>query len=110
MSSRTVNLTILVILLIEIVSGLGSFLVGAPDGRWVFWLHRAAAFALICLLGWKWRVVTRSYRKRGVSVSTVLSALFGLLVLGSLLTGLLWATVGLCGWRVPFLGSLTGLG
>lgn len=110
MSSRAVNLTLLVVLAVALLSGVGSFLVGSPDGRWVFWLHRAAPFALACLLGWKWRVVVRGYRKRGVTPATVLAGLFGLLLLGSLASGLLWATVGLRGWRAPLLGQLTGLG
>jgi hypothetical protein len=64
----------------------------------------------VALAGWKWRIVARSYGKRGVTFSTLLSAIFTLLVLGSIGTGILWATNGFPGLRAPVLGSLTGLG
>jgi hypothetical protein len=32
---------------------LTSFLIGKPDGRWLFWLHRAGGLALVVLLAWK---------------------------------------------------------
>jgi hypothetical protein len=48
--ARAVNVTILLLLMFELASGLGSFLVGEPDGRWMFWLHRAGGLALVVLL------------------------------------------------------------
>ncbi|HEU5424603.1 MAG TPA: hypothetical protein VFU72_13745, partial [Nitrolancea sp.] len=60
LSSRTVNLALLTILVLEFLSGTGSLLVGTSDGRWVFWTHRAGAFALLVLLGWKARIILRS--------------------------------------------------
>jgi hypothetical protein len=110
MPSRAVNLALLAVLAIAIVSGFASLLAGAPSGRWVFWLHRAVALALVPLLYWKWRIVMRGYRRRGLTAGTALSGLFTALVLGSLLSGILWATTGLRGLRLPLLGSLTGLG
>jgi len=110
MSSRSVNLSLLVLMSLELLSGVFSLLVGELDGRWLFWLHRIAGFGIIVLLGRKWRIVTRSYGKRGFTAGTASSGLFGLLVLGALISGLLWATTGFPGLRVPILGSLTGLG
>ena len=48
MKARAVNVAILLLLTLELASGLGSFLVGDPDGRWVFWLHRAGASPWLC--------------------------------------------------------------
>ncbi len=110
MSSRTTNICILIVILLAILSGVTSLVAGAPSGRWLFWLHRIAGLSLIVLSWWKWRIILRSYGKRGVTLSTLLSALFTLLVLGSIVTGVLWATSGFPGLRVPILGSLTGLG
>lgn len=110
MSSRTTNICILIVILLAILSGVTSLVAGAPSGRWLFWLHRIAGLSLIALAGWKWRIIARSYRRRGLMVSTLLAGLFTLLVLGSILTGVLWATTGFPGAHVPVLGSLTGLG
>jgi hypothetical protein len=107
MNSRAVNVAILVLLLLQLVSGLGSFLVGEPDGRWMFWFHRAGGLALVVLLAWKAGIALRSYRRRGLRLGTGLSALGGVLFLGSLITGVLWATVGLP--RLPVPGSWTVL-
>jgi len=108
-NARAVNLAILLLLVLELASGLGSFLVGEPDGRWMFWLHRAGGLALVVLLFWKASIATRSYRRRGLRVGTGLSAAGGLLFLGSLATGVLWTTVGLPDVSVPVFGSWTVL-
>ena len=109
MNARAVNVAILLLLAVELASGVGSFLIGEPDGRWLFWLHRAGGLALVVLLLWKAGVAASSYRRRGATVGTGLSTVFGLLFLGSLATGLLWATVGLPWVPVPVLGSWTVL-
>jgi len=109
MSARAVNIAILLLLALELATGLGSFLIGEPDGRWLLWLHRAGGLALVVLLLWKAGIAARSYRRRGVTVSTGLAAVGGVLFLGSLATGLLWATMRLPWVPVPVLGSWTVL-
>jgi hypothetical protein len=105
MNARAVNVAILLLLVFELTSGLGGFLVGEADGRWLFWLHRIGGLALVVLLAWKVGIAMRSYRKRGVTAGTALSAVGGVLFLGSLATGLLWAIGGLLRVPVPVLGS-----
>lgn len=73
MKARTVNVAILLLLVFELASGLGSFLVGEPDGRWMFWLHRAGGLTLVVLLAWKASISRRSLRRRGLSVGTGLA-------------------------------------
>src|SRR5918998_2525385 len=109
LNDRAVNVAILLLLAFELATGFGRFLVGDPGGRWLFWLHRAGGLALLVLLIWKAGIAARSYRRRGVTVGTGLSAVGGLLLLGSLATGLLWATVRLPWVPVPVLGSWTVL-
>src|ERR671939_1184802 len=109
MSARAVNVAILLLLVFELTTGLGSFLGGQPDGRWLFWLHRAGGLALVVLLVWKAGVALRSYRHRKLGVGTGLSAVGGVLFLGSLATGLLWVFGWLPRVPVPVLGSWTGL-
>jgi len=108
-SARAVNVAILLLLALELATGLGSFLIGEPAGRWLLWLHRAGGLALVVLLLWKAGIAARSYRRRGVTVSTGLAAVGGVLFLGSLATGLLWATMRLPWVPVPVLGSWTVL-
>src|SRR3712207_6384654 len=109
MNARAVNVAILLLLAFELATGLGSFLVGNPGGRWLFWLHRVGGLALVVLLAWKVGIAARSYRRRGVTTGTALSALAGVFFLGSLVTGALWATVGLPWVPVPMLGRWTVL-
>jgi molybdopterin-dependent oxidoreductase-like protein protein len=72
-------------------------------------LHRAGGLALVVLLIWKAGIAARSYRRRGVTVGSGFSAVVGVIFLGSLATGLLWATVALPWVPVPVLGSWTVL-
>ena len=109
MSAQAVNVAILLLLVFELASGLGSFLVGEPDGRWLFWLHRAGGLALVVLLMWKAGISKRSLRRRGFTVGTGLAAVGGILFLGSLATGVLWAVGGLGRFPMPVLGSWTVL-
>ena len=87
MNARAVNVAILLLLTFELATGLGSFLVGNPGGRWLFLLHRVGGLALVVLLAWKVGIAARSYRRRGVTTGTALSAVAGILFLGSLVTG-----------------------
>ena len=109
MSARATNLTIFALLLLEGASGLGSFLVGAPEGRWVFWLHSLGGFTLLVVLAWKWRIIRRSFRRRGSGVWALAPVLLLLVFLATLLTGLLWSTVGLPNVALPLYGRISGL-
>ena len=109
MKAQAVNIAILLLLVLELASGLGSFLIGEPDDRWLFWFHRAGGLALVVLLVWKVGIAARSYRRRGLRIGTGLSAVGGVLFLGSLVTGLLWAVVELPRIPVPVLESWTVL-
>ena len=109
MTARSTNLAILVLLLLELASGVAGFLVATPSGRWVFWLHSTAGFTLLLLVVWKWRVILGSFAHRTVGPWAMLPAMMTLLFVASLTSGLLWATVGLPPVRVPLVGRTTGL-
>jgi hypothetical protein len=110
MTSRAVNLALLALILVALFSGVTSYLVGTPDGRLVFWIHRVGGFALVPLFGWKLAIIARSYRKRGLTAATALSTLLAVLFVAAFAWGVLWSTIGVRGARLPMLGSLTGLG
>lgn len=95
MSSRTVNLTLLLLVALEWVSGFGLFLAGSPAGAWTGWLHSAAGGGILIILIWKTRIIVRSLRTHGAGWWAAPSlVLLGLLLL-ALGSGLLWSTAGL---------------
>ena len=106
MSARATNHAILFLLGVELLSGLISFTVGRPDGEWVFWLHGIAGFSLAGLIVWKYRIVWRSFRRRGVVAETVGSAVLALLFVGVLISGVLWAIIGRGSLEIPFYGGV----
>ena len=95
LSTRATNLSLLLIVVAQVVTGFGSFLVGVPSGRWVVWLHSIGAFSLVLLLIWKYRIILRSLRRHGPGLWALPSLLLLALLLASLLTGLFWSTIGL---------------
>ena len=109
MSARVTNLTILALLLLELVSGLGSLLVGSPGGRWVFWLHAAGGLSLVVLVIWKWRIVARSFARRRAGPWAIAPLLLGALFVGTLATGVWWAVAGRGSLPVPIYGSMRPL-
>lgn len=106
MNARTTNLAILFLLAVELCSGLASFLVGRPDWQWVFWLHAAGGFSLVVLIGWKYRIVARSFARRGAGIwasgSVVLAVIF-LLAVG---TGVWWSLAGRGSVDIPLYGEV----
>jgi hypothetical protein len=108
-TTRATNLAILALLALEAVSGFAGFLAGRPGERWVFWFHSLGGFALALLLAWKWRIVLASFRRRGAGPWAAAPALLAVLFLGSLVTGLLWATTGVPEVPLPPIGRVSGL-
>ena len=109
MSARATNLSIFALLLLELASGVGSYLTGSPEGAWVLWAHGVGGMTLIVLLAWKWRIVARSFVRQGAGWWAVPSALLGALFLAALAVGVLWAL----GWApeapIPGYGSMRPL-
>ena len=109
MSARATNLAILVLLVVELASGVGSYLAGSPDGRWVLWAHSLGGLSLVVLIGWKWRIVARSFARRGAGLWALPSLLLGVLFLATLASGLAWAVVELPELRLPGYGPIRPL-
>ena len=109
MTARATNLTILALLLFELGSGLASFTVGAPSGRWVFWLHGIAGLSLLVLIIWKWRIVARSFKRRGAGSWSAAPLMLAALFFGAVGTGIWWALVDSGTIRVPLYGGLRPL-
>ncbi len=75
----------------------------------MFWAHSVGGFTLAALVVWKWRVVVGSFGRRGFGAWALAPAVFGVLFLGALVSGLAWSTSGLPNVTVPLVGRTTGL-
>ena len=106
MSARATNLAIFALLLLELASGVGSYLTGGPDGAWVLWVHGIGGMTLIVLLVWKWRIVMRSFMRQGAGLWALPSALLGVLFLATLAVGLLWVLGAAPEAPIPGYGSM----
>lgn len=92
MRARVVDWSLLTLVTFEFVSGLYSFLVGRPEGRWVFIVHAAVGLALIPLLVWKFgRVWRRVAEPRRWQPATAVSFAVSIVVLFTVGTGIYWA-------------------
>ena len=91
MRARAVDWALFVCIAFETVSGLGSFLVGRPEGRALFVIHGMVGLAIVVLLTWKLRRVYRRVTEpRRWQWATLVSILVTLAAVAALGTGLIW--------------------
>lgn len=91
MHARVIDYSLLALVLIEVISGLASFLVGKPEGSWLFMLHGVLGLAILVLLVWKVRrVFVRLWRPQHWDRATVVAALALVAVLATVLSGVIW--------------------
>src|SRR5690606_38484413 len=91
MRARVVDWSLLILVVAEVVSGLWSFTVGKPAGRWLFWLHGAVGLALLPLLGYKFaRVARRVVEPQRWQWATPVSLLTALAAFGTVGIGVYW--------------------
>jgi hypothetical protein len=89
------NTALLILLAIQLVSGLIGFVNGFATRAWVLWLHGAGAYALVLLLFWKGGVIWETMRRRKTWTRSRIGFLFLLiLLLITLLLGLVWSLYG----------------
>ena len=103
MHPRVVDWLLLVVVLFEVLSGLGTFLLGRPEGAWFWTVHAVVGLSLTILLTWKLGRVADRMAPRRDRRSNLLSLAVALLALLVLASGTIWVSV-----QVPF-GYPTGL-
>jgi DMSO/TMAO reductase YedYZ molybdopterin-dependent catalytic subunit len=82
-------------LLLQLGTGVGGLLGGAPDFRWVLWLHGLGGYAIVALTVWKGRIIVDTLRRRPmVTPSRLAFLLLTGLALTILATGIAWSTLG----------------
>lgn len=88
MNHRLVDWLLLVFVLFEVLSGLFTFLIGKPEGRWYFVLHAVVGLSLTGLLYWK-MARGSSERLRRMPLLSLLVFLLAALAIG---TGMTWVS------------------
>jgi DMSO/TMAO reductase YedYZ molybdopterin-dependent catalytic subunit len=100
--ARLVDWSILLLVALEVGSGLVSLVAGTPDWWWLFALHAIGGFTLVVMLFWKFRRVRPRVTNRSLwDGGTPVSILLGTLALAALATGVAWALTGVV-WVGPF--------
>jgi DMSO/TMAO reductase YedYZ molybdopterin-dependent catalytic subunit len=90
-----INVAILFLLTVELLTGIFGFANGHYDRRWILWIHGVGAYAIALALIWKGAVILEAFRRRrGLNLVRLAFALMLLLLVGTLLSGLLWTTTG----------------
>ncbi len=89
------NLALLLLLTVQLVTGLVGLLGSGTPFRWVFWLHAVGAYGIVVLLFAKGMLVLNALRRRpGLTQARVTLLLLVSLLLTVLVTGLVWITAG----------------
>jgi len=90
-----VDWAILVLVGLEVGSGLLSLTAGTPDWGWLFVAHSVGGVTLVALLFWKFRRVRRRVTDRSLwDAGTPVSLVLATLAVAALATGLVWAATG----------------
>lgn len=94
MRARIVDWSLLVVVLLEIGTGLWSFLIGDSHGRWLFVAHGALGLALLGVLSAKLRRVTPVVLcNKGRRMSTIVGILTAVAALATVVIGVWWVVV-----------------
>jgi len=89
------NIILLILLLIQLVTGYFGFTNGRTGRAWILWLHGIGAYALVVLLYWKSSIILDAWqRKKTWTGRRVSFVVLVLLLLATLAAGLLWTFYG----------------
>ncbi|MHB8578032.1 MAG: molybdopterin-dependent oxidoreductase [Dehalococcoidia bacterium] len=100
MSGKAINLGLLVLVVLQVATGIGAFLAGVPQWQIVVWLHAVGGFTIVLLFYWKRRIIVRSLTRQPLGPRAMPGLALLTLVLAALATGIGWSTVGL-----PYIGG-----
>lgn len=90
-----VNVILLVLLLIQLITGYLGFTNGRSSHSWLLWLHGIGAYGLLVLLYWKGSIIIEAIdRKKTWTSKRVGFLALTALLLATTLAGLLWTFYG----------------
>ena len=97
------NVLLLLLLVVQILSGYLALTNGELDDRWMVWLHGIGAYAIILLLVWKGQIIVDTLRRKNVWTNARRIFLFLLLLLVlTLVSGIAWTI-----WGPLYLGGFS---
>jgi hypothetical protein len=89
------NVALLVLVALQLVTGLAGLLGASDPFRFLFWIHAVGAYAIVVVLFAKAMIIVDVVRRRpGFSSERALLALMILLLVAVLASGLVWITSG----------------
>lgn len=89
------NTLLLILILLQAISGYFGFTAGRPPERWLLWLHGIGAYAMVLLLVWKGAIILNVFgRGRRWTVRRLAFLVMLVLLLGVLVLGLWWTFYG----------------
>jgi hypothetical protein len=97
------NLVLLILLIIQVVTGYFGFVNGRSPQRWILWLHGIGAYGLLVLLYWKSSIIADAFRRKNKWTWSRLSfAIMLVLLLITIALGLVWTY-----WGPLYLGGFS---
>lgn len=89
------NITLLMLLVVQLVTGYFGLVNGRGERLWILWLHGLGAYGLLVVLLWKGQIIWDAVRRKRVwtRARVAFAGLLGLLLL-VLASGLIWTFAG----------------
>ncbi len=108
------NTLLFILLIAQLLTGLGGLISGSQDFSWVLWLHSVGGYATAILLYWKGMIIFDVFRRRWrLDLSGWGFILLTILVVIMLVTGWIWTYAGstyIAGFSLLVIhGTLAGL-
>lgn len=90
-----INTALLIVLSLQLMTGLGALMSGAPSQAWIAALHGIGAYAAVLALGWKSVVIVQTIQRRPrITPGRIAFLLLTALLLLTLVSGYLWTYGG----------------
>lgn len=89
------NITLLILLVVQLATGFFGLVNGRGERLWILWLHGLGAYGLLVVLLWKGQIIWDAVRRKRVWTRARLAfiGLLGLLLL-VIVSGLIWTFAG----------------
>jgi DMSO/TMAO reductase YedYZ molybdopterin-dependent catalytic subunit len=89
------NIALLILLVLQLVTGLLGLISGSANLRWVLWLHGVGGYAVAVVLIWKGAIILHAFsRRHSFDLPRLAFLILAGILLAILATGLVWTSTG----------------